>query len=328
MSVKKTFVQTISVTFLSCLLAVSLHAREVISPDLLTATENAVFTDDGRYFVAGSDGIHEIRSEPDVNCAQDSNSGLFACLMVAPALEGESCIFRGMTTDGIYLYASCAVHPKNNTLIPAKRSALYRVLPGEQRVDELLIRDFDDVLVPNGMAVGADGSLYLSDTTASLGILKKTAIVKLTFIDESTLEFVTEPWLPASPLYSLPNGIQIDGDTLYFVGGHNLWKINIRADGSAGFPILKYHTHGVTKLMDDLVILPNEIAVAEFGLINGLGFNKIVLIKRRGFGFPKRIRTGLTQLSSLAWEQGELFTSGSFVGTSFLQGGLHEFERH
>lgn len=328
MSAKRTFLHTISAALLIGLLSPSLCAREVVSPDLLTATENAVFTDDGRYFVAGSDGIHEIRSEPDANCAQDSNSGLSVCLLVAPALDDESCIFRGMTTDGVYLYASCAVHPKNNTLIPATRSALYRVLPGEDGVDELLIRDFEDVLVPNGMAVGTDGSLYLSDTNASLGILKKTAIVKLTFIDESTLEFITEPWLPASALYSLPNGIQIDGDSLYFVGGHNLWKIKIRADGSASFPILKYHTHGVTKLMDDLVILPNEIAVAEFGLINGLGFNKIVFIKRRGFGFPKRIRTGLTQLSSLAWEQGDLFTPGSFVGTSFLQGGLHEFERY
>ncbi|MBB6521502.1 hypothetical protein [Pseudoteredinibacter isoporae] len=321
-------IKTVSVTLLSCVLSVSLQAREVVSPDLLTATENAVFTDDGRYFVAGSDGIHEIRDEPAANCAQDFNSDLYVCPLVAPALENESCIFRGMTTDGTYLYASCAVHPKNNTLFPATRSALFRVLPGTDGVDELITRDFDDVLVPNGMAVGMDGSLYLSDTNASLGILKKTAIVKLTFTDETTLDFVTEPWLPASPLYSLPNGLQIDGDTVYFVGGHNLWKIKIRGDGSAGFPILTYHTHGVTKLMDDLVILPNAIAVAEFGLINGLGFNKIVLIKRRGFGFPRKILTGLTQLSSLAWEEGDLFTPGSFVGTSFLQGGLHEFERH
>ncbi|GAA6152568.1 hypothetical protein [Pseudoteredinibacter isoporae] len=320
-------IKIISVTLLSVLLSVSVHAREVVSPDILTATENAVFTDDGRYFVAGSDGIHEIRDVSGENCVQDPNSGLYVCPLLAAKLEEESCIFRGMTTDGTYLYASCAVHPKDNTFFPATRSALYRVLPGREGVEELLIRDFDDVLVPNGMAVGPDGSLYLSDTNASLGILKKTAIVKLRFLDESTLDFVTEPWLPASPLYSLPNGLQIDGDTLYFVGGHNLWQIAIRSDGSAGFPRLKYHTYGVSKLMDDLVILPDHIAVAEFGLVNGLGFNKIVLIKRRGFGFPKKIRTGLTQLSSLAWEEGNLFTPGSFVGTSFLQGGLYEFER-
>lgn len=305
------------------------RAQHVVSPQRLPNAERAVFTREGRLFVISAGGVEEIKRSPDSsrNCSPDAAQELTVCTLVRPVLNGTPCVFTGMTTDGIYLYAICTVADVAQLV---RAAALYRILPGPSAASEVKIRNFAQPTFYNGMTVLGPNTLLLTDTSAGLlnvllGNREVSAVTRLTITDQATLDFRVSEWLPRSPLFLAPNGITRDGDFVYFVGGQNLFRIRVLGDGSAGVPVLIYQA-APTQTMDDLVALGDRLAVAEIAVINGVGLNSLTFVNKTGLGVPLRLPTGSLQVSALAVDPGALFERGDLVATSFFQGGLYRFD--
>ncbi len=317
--------------FLGCLLALAsavTQAETLVAPTLLKATERGLFMSSGRYFVAGKDGVHEIKRTPDYspNCRQDSSSGYSVCEVVPTRYGTDTCFFTGMTTDHTYLYAACTVWASDSVLSqlkPPRRAALYRIKPGANgAAAEIKIRPFTAPAWYNGMTMLDANTLLMSPST----VLDSSgpAIVKLKINSTSTLDHTISQWLPGSLLYLLPNGISVSNGHVYYVGGQSLFRIQIKPDGSASTPLLVYQVP-VNKVLDDMVINGDWIAVAEIGIVNGLGLNSITIIHKTGLTLPYKIPTGMTQVSALAIDPGTFATPGSYIATSQFQGGVYRF---
>jgi hypothetical protein len=306
-------------------LAGSARADQLVSPQLLKSTERGVFMTNGRYFSAGADGVFEVKRTPDAgsHCRMDNSSGYTVCLMALPKIGTDTCTFSGMTTDNSYLYAVCLVAdptPILGAALPPKRAALFRIKPGASAAAEVKVKPFATPVFYNGMAM-LDSNTILMTPSVLLG---QSAIVKLRITNTSTLDHTLSEWLPGSPLYLFPNGIKISEGYLYFVGGQNLWRIQIKSDNTPGLPVPLYQTT-VNQVLDDLTVRGDYVAVCEIGIVNGLGLNSITLVHKTGFGVPIKLWTGLTQLSGLQVDPGSFGTPGAFIATSFFQGGIQRY---
>jgi len=296
-------------------------SEQIIQPSLLDETENIVQMDDGRMFVAGSTGIHEIKSTNDSspNCQQDSQSGLTICTVVEPMVNGNECSYTGMTTDNYYLYASCTKW-QSSTFADPEFAAFLRILPGTHGAEQVIVHEYDEPVWYNGMTMFDDDSLLMTKTVPDQGSIN-AAIVKLDITNQLTSEFTVSKWFPSNSLLFAPNGIKYDNGFVYFVGGQNLFRIEVNEDQSHGFPFHIYQT-ALHKALDDFAIVGDWIAVAETALINGWGTNNVLFVHKTGTVSTTRIPTGKIQMSHFVKDSGTLF-SDDLIGTSFYQGGLY-----
>ncbi len=297
-------------------------AQQLISPNIIAGSENAVITNNGRYFVAAEFGVYEVSKTSGVNgsdCSQDA-SGLYACLVLEPKINGQSCFPTGMTTNGSDLYASCTLGDPTDP----DAAAFFRMVPGAGvgLLSDVDSREYASAIWYNGMAVDSAGDVYMSASSASF---PQASIVKLQFTDIDNLDFTISDWKIAMTEV-LPNGIQIEGNTMYYVSGQSVYAVDINSDGSAGGSRLMYKTV-ITQIIDDLVILESTVVVGE-GALLGNGFNKLVHIKKNAnwWNRPVKQSTGSVQVSSLVRDSaGVVAMPGSLVATSYFQGGIHQF---
>ncbi len=302
------------------------QADTLVSPATIKSTERGVFLN-GRYFVAGQHGIHEVKRSADnsTNCKLDP-SGLTVCLLVSTVYGADQCDYSGMTADNTYLYAACTVADKTAAiplLAPPTRAALFRVKPAaaSSTAAEVVSKAFTTPVWYNGMTV-LDSNTLLMTPSAPLGT--KSAIVKLKITNTLTLAHTITEWLPGSPLYLLNNGVTVNNGNVYFVGGQNLWRIPVKSDGSAGIPLPLYQTT-INQTMDDLTVKGDWVVVAEIGIINGLGLNSLTFVHKTGLGPTYKLWTGLTQLSGVLVDPGTFGTPGAYIATSYFQGGVYRY---
>ncbi|MET0333567.1 MAG: hypothetical protein ABW190_04800 [Rhizobacter sp.] len=323
----------LSKPLLLCALALGLatttaaHADQLVSPGTLKSTERGLFLN-GRYFVAGTQGVHEVKRTVDngAHCKMDASSGYTVCQLVSTVYGADQCEYSGMTADNTYLYVACTVWDKTAALpqlAPPKRAALFRVKPaaGSSTAEEVTIKPFAVPTWYNGMAM-LDGNSILMTPSAPLGT--KPAIVKLTINNSLTLAHTVTTWLPGSPLYLLNNGVTVHGNNVYFVGGQNLWRVPVKANGSAGLPLLMYQTT-INQTLDDLTVKGDWVVAAEIGIVNGLGLNSLTFVHKTGLGPTYKLWTGLTQLSGVVVDPGTFGTPGAFISTSYFQGGIYRY---
>lgn len=307
--------------------AASLNAEALVQPSLLAATENGVFVSDGRYFVAGEAGIHEVKTAPDdrAACDQDAVSGYTYCEVVPREFEGQNCFFSGMTTDGSTLYSVCTVWGDDagqlQVLNEPERALMFRVQPQGDGTFDVTTTEFQDPVWYNGMAMLDDDTILMTPSNLLGG---DSAIVRLDIRSHEPLNFGIEEWLEGSVGYLLPNGLAVDKGYVYFVGGQNLFRVHVRRNGKPGTPVLLFQTT-LNKMLDDLVVDGDWIAVTNHGLANGLGVNAITRVHKTGLAIPRTTWTGRIQPSSLTIDPGTFFEPGSYIATSFFQGGIHRF---
>ncbi len=328
----------------SLILSSATFAAQLISPEVIGHTENVVMTDEGRLFVASTNGILEILrtdflndgSQPvslPNNCQYDTGRDFVICNLVSSELSNGPCMLTGLTTDGTRLYAACTAIDANKNLIEDQGAELLRVLPGKHRgtVSSVERHVLEQPEWYNGMAIDSNGNLYMSASRAGYS---EAAIVttKLPAPDEF-FYLQLSSWLKKSN-ETMPNGIQIEGNTLYYSTGRKIEAIKINHDGSAGISTTLY-TAGYLSLLDDLTITPNHIAITEIDSYGeGYSENNIILVEKEPSPAPYwcwfncvtqlTVPTGQTRTSSLVYDhKGLFYEAGTLIGTSYFEGGLH-----
>lgn len=248
--------------------------------------ENLIVTNDNRWFVSGGDGFYQIDpngvTQPQkIPLAFDSSS--------APSTDNRS-FFFGITQYKHFIYASCTPNPKD----PASPRYIMFMDMMRSPASMTAIHQISDAVFFNGLGSDAIGNLYLAYggkfIPPTSGKLVKLSMSSLTTVASQS------DWLDAD---GRPNGIKINGDTLYFsqeptllVGNSHVKKVRIKADGTPDTPATLY-TAGIGKLLDDIELVDGGLVVTQAGFIDSIDpatfhnsrFNKIIHISESGQEF-------------------------------------------
>ena len=238
-------------------LSYSGRVTQVISPAAIPIAENGMATADGRFFVAGGHGLYEI-------------TGGSAGFRAEPLLS-ERCNLSGGVARGNLLYLACTGEGELSAT-----ASLIRVDPNGPTGLDVRRAEFPGTGNPillNGMDFGPDGSLYLSNTQALF--TGDPAVYRVDILREAPLTIEVSPFLDVSILTEgvrgsgdvAPNGIRIEGDTMYLSRGFSLLKLALRPDGSHGPPAVIYATDSLS-VIDDFDIAEGRIFVAQMGLLD------------------------------------------------------------
>lgn len=262
--------------------------------------ENIFFTDDGRLFVSGGSNVFEIKREGETYSA-------------TPIFNGEG-NFGGMAQRGDVLYVNCFT---DGNLYAARLTAT----PSLASIHDLGLG------IPNGMATGPDGEIYIVNGPIPSSELPDPKIVRLIF-DPSDPMKVTEQsdWLALTG--GFPNGIARKNRTLFVTNGTpfppaagEVLFIVIGDDGTPGTPVPLVRFNGIT---DDLSIAGDSLLVSLYagGSIAQVSFNGEVLAQTDpfSFDFPSQVRVGRPPLFSadeiLVTEKGLIGDSLTTIGDS------------
>lgn len=226
-------------------LCVSSDCGEKIDILDLPAAENLIFAPDGRLFVSSGQGVVEV--------TRDAAGAWQTARVSDPTCTGS----LGLVVRGDVLYAVCS-------------GGIYA---GRLAAAPLLVRIFDLVgmCLPNGMALGADGNLFVVDEPLSFCV-PEPKIVKLTVDPADPLRIVgQEIWAAGSAagqmhlgvdnVMRFPNGLQSIGSSFYGTDGGSIYRVDLNPDGSAG---------EVERLFfeptahDDLGVADGKLVVTDF----------------------------------------------------------------
>lgn len=178
--------------------------------------ENSLFTNTGRLFVSGGKNVYEV--------VRDSAAPSGYRAVAQSAVEDN---FTGIAQQGNVLY------------VAAFSGALYAEHLDAPTPDLHVISTLN-MNAPNGMALGADGSLYIANGPFPSGSLPNPKIERLRFAATDPLTVIDEQtWIGHGLL--APNGVRIKGNTLYLTDSSLLplsltvvRRVDIQADGSPG----------------------------------------------------------------------------------------------
>ncbi len=289
-------------------------AISILSAAELPHSENGTFTDSGRLFVASTDygeSIYEITKNSD---------GSYNSI---PAVQGpENCRYTGLTSSGNTLYAACQTSSSDTFLTQIKVS--------EDGLSTISKKLPNNPALANGMAVGPDGSIYISDSQNAYSMTKSAPIFKVTITNDETFEFTVEDWLGTEHIIKFPNGVQIEGNTIYFADHYKVRTIEIDENGNPG-AIDDFYTTTSANLIDDLTITPDYIAISEIKYptsANGSNTtgHTILIDKESGETVKQIAADKIYEPSSIIYDRDGVFGEESLFVTDYFKSGLYEIK--
>lgn len=171
--------------------------------------ENLIFSSSGRLFVSGGLNVYEITRVGNI--------------WSATPLSASSCNFTGLALRGDVLYANCysgALYAARLTTAPSLQ----------------MIHPYSGATAVNGLASGPEGELYAVNGPLS----NAPKILRLKLDPADPLRVVEQSdWLTLTAFASQPNGVQVQGRSLYFSESAapapgRIRRVTIQADGAAG----------------------------------------------------------------------------------------------
>lgn len=259
----------------------------------LPQLENVHFSADGRLFLSGQENLYEL-----VGSAAEG-------YQAKALLDGAGC--SGLSSARNTLYALCqgggAVGATDFGTLFALDLLQPDALP--QAIFQL-----SGMTLPNGMGLGPDGHLYISDGPISV----EPKIVRLSVSAEDPQQITgQETWIRF--FADWPNGLAwVDGvlyTTLYGSGLGSVVGIPLQADGSAGAPTTIY-TRG--RIMDDLIAYENSLIVTDWQ------DSRLFHISLQGELLAQTPAFGFRQPSSIAVGQAPLFRPDQLLITERYSG--------
>jgi len=211
-------------------------SRTVVHEEVNEA-ENLFFTEDGRLFVSGGEDIYEIEREASGTFKKSDHFD-------------ENCLVEGIVRSGSYLYGVCTANDDESF------SAF--LLAGELTKDPVFrtIAALDNASIPNGIAVGPAGLLFITYTL-------RNQIVRVTLASPLQVAH-TEIW--ADDLAAV-NGIKYVDQSMYVTVLDSdlfgrLLRIPVLDDGSAGAPVRLYEQ--ALTVLDDIAPFDAGFIITDF----------------------------------------------------------------
>jgi hypothetical protein len=246
--------------------------------DSIASIENSMFTQTGRLFVSGDDGVYEVTRDP---------SGALRATNVAP---GNACKFAGLAEINGVLYANC-YDGTNSALFAATLSAT----PSFRK-----IYDQPGVALANGAAADDSGRLYVADSTHG-------TIWRLSLSASDPFTVTQRDAFSTGNLF--PNGLKAFGGAIYYTDFVAVKRIPLLEDGTAG-PVATLTTQ--LTFFDDLYVDDHGIFVANylFGSVEALTNGGVDVLDTPAFTFsgpssvlPAKGRLGFFQTDYLVTEK-------------------------
>lgn len=288
------------------------EAASILTEGQIPHTENGAFTDNGRFFVASAvngGNIYEITTD---------GAGNYDATPVVDATN--NCMFTGLTGTGNTIYATCQ---------STSETYLYRLQVSDTGLD-VIYKTISGLTQSNGMAVDANGDIYISDSGAKSLYSSKSPIIKVVVTDENTFEFDAADWLDKSYVIKFPNGIQIEGDTMYYADHYKVRTVKINSDGTAGV-VNDFYTTTTANLIDDLAITPDYIAISEIKYPTSTSGSSvtghvILLDKETGDVVQQIAADKIYEPSSIIYDRDGIFGEESLFVTDYFKSGLYEIK--
>lgn len=246
-----------------------------------------------------------------------------------------------MTVYGKRLYAGCV-------LPDLTRAALIEVDTGTRSVragyfsscnaERSLAPCEYPALYPNGMAADAQGRIYFSNMLSHLRLDSGVPVITVrgshsvgqVSLDAASqtpgkLSFTYRDWFSSDVVSDGlgPNGVQIEGQTLYYAAGPNINRVQILPDGKAGPAGVHYFGPALTYI-DDFAVRDGQMVLAR-----AISPALVALDRARSFGgapelgtYPMaidRIPSSVTHPPATT----TIFPADSLIVTAFFGGGLY-----
>lgn len=246
--------------------------------DSIASIENSMFTQAGRLFVTGDDGVYEVTRDA---------TGAARVAQLAP---GNTCKFAGMAEVTGVLYANC-YDGTNSAIFAATLSAtpIFRK-----------IYDLPGVALANGAAADDAGRLYVTDSTHG-------TIWRLSLAAGNPFTVTQRDAISTGNLF--PNGLKVFGGAVYYTDFVAVKRISLLDDGTAG-PVTTLTTQ--LTFFDDLYVDDKSIFVANylFGSVEALTSAGVDVLDTAAFTFagpssvlPTKGRLGFSQTDYLVTEK-------------------------
>jgi len=211
-----------------------------------------------RLFVTSDANLFEVLDEPHGKLRKVSIAQASVTLG-----DGQSvpAAFLALAAHGRVLYATATAFTE--ATIPYA-SMLYRIelgaRPGEvASIESTPFTGHATPFLPNGMAVDRDGDIFMSNSfSAATG---EAAIVKIK-VRLRPFAFRESNWLLADQGGAFPNGVQLDGNTLYLASLSALLRVTIEREGNAG-QVSTLYAANPDDFLDDFAVRGNELVVCE-----------------------------------------------------------------
>jgi hypothetical protein len=276
----------------ACMQACSVTLTQQVAPSELDFTERSSFTEDGRLFVIGTrpDGradagswLTEVVRVGDGHTTQNLVAGSLEGTVdgrIGSAPRGEPCVFTGMKARGTRIYAACLDGASYRSALLEVDVAASTVRAGyftSCNAEPSSAPCQDVQILANGMGIDSAGRIYVTNSFAHVSLLGDTPSISIEgtgtitqiVIDsersaDGSLAFQHHTWFSADILQDGvgPNGIQIDGEVLYYAAGPNINRIDITASGEAGTASIHYIGPALSYI-DDFAIVDGRMALAR-----------------------------------------------------------------
>ena len=197
----------------------------------VSAAENQIYTNDGRLFVTGGNGIFEIVG------------GANGDATVIERMPKQTCGFGGIVEASGVLYVNCT--GSNTSHLYA---ATLTATPTFKRV-----YTFQSTPLANGLTADSQGRLYIASTFAG-------RILRLTPSATDPLMFTRgEVWLDGAGIFT--NGIKYASGSIYWTDGTSVNRVAIKADGTHDKPKSVF---AALTYFDDLAVDSSGVLVADY----------------------------------------------------------------
>ena len=332
--------------------ACSVTLTEQVPASELDFTERSAFTSDGRLFVIGirpnaTSWIVEVVAEGGKYTTKNIAAGTLegtADGRIGGAPLGDACQFGGMKTFGMRIYGGCVDAATGRTSLVEVDLTEGTVRAGYlttcNNTPSAAPCEYTEIFT-NGMGIDAQGRIYVTNTLAHLTLLSDmpslsfegTGTIEQIVVDSQAssgrnLVFTHRPWFSADFFQDggAPNGVQIEGNVLYYAAGPNINRVDITPSGDAGAAVVHYAGPSLSYI-DDFAVLDGRMALART-----IPPALVALDRAEPFGTARELGTrdmSITQIpSSIAFQADNpaghpVFPANSLVVTCFFGGGIY-----